>query len=509
MSTPISATLSRRGFLSAGAALVGSFAIGRGGDSYATGKLAWGDYPDNLKAYQLPAKLQAKNVLELFVLGGLSPWETFYGSDDPAYGEATDSMWWSFQQGAGSLPYWVAKNPDCKYPPLIDFMPDSLGHMVKFGTLSEPLRSRADILDRLRLHVVSHTIYPHDFARALAATGLSGGAPRLAGLGTVVGHYQLEHSPALMAPSYVLTEGPTLLPSASRVGFHPVAARPLELRVTGNPSPLFQTVEPVPTPVHNLAQAMKASYYQRHSWPNMGGHVRSASLANLDSIDAQLAGLEALGKVLTPDDFVSPAGTSTAGAYIHDLTQTKMKMAAKILTQTGGAARHVTVVDTGFATGDSAFGVAAYDFHTSFAKQAVDRYPPMWKRLCGVINQPGEANPAKIDLDQTLVVINTEFGRSPEQQDGQLGRNHHPMAYVTAMFGGPVGKAQKGIVGAIDADAAPVGALSPVETRMAVLVALGIYPFSKETFNYTDVPGAKSPEEALTKLNQIVLGVTP
>ncbi len=501
--------MDRRRFLQTGAAaLAGGFALLRSGDSRATDAPKWGDYPDEFKGFQLPTQLQAKRVLEVFVLGGLCPWETFYASDDPAYGQKTGSQWWTFQQGADNIPTLAAQVPQCKGPALVDFAVDSLGHPVKFGILAEPLRSRTDIVGRMRLHVLSHGVYPHPFARPLAATGLSGGSPRLAGLGTAISHYQLEHSPGVIgAAAYVLTEGPTLLPGASRVGMHPVGARPLELRVDGNPSALFQTIVPEPAPVHQLSQAMGASFLARHTWPGKYGHVRSASLANLDSIDTQLGGLKELGLVLSPSDFVSPPGSSLYGAFAYDLTQTKLKLAAKILNNTAGAAKHVTVVDTGYSAGADFFGVQGYDFHTAYAKKAVDRYPMLWQRLCNIINSPGEFDPNKLDLADTLVVINSEFGRSPLPQDYQLGRNHHPNAYVTAMFGGPVGTKQKGIVGAIDANSLPVNPLTPAETRMATLVALGIYPFSKETFEFTDVPGAKTVQEALIKLNQVVLGV--
>lgn len=501
--------VSRRSFLrGAAAALAGTYTLVRSTESDATGGLPWGDYPDALKSLALPKAKQAKNVLELFVFGGLCPWETFYASDDPEYGFLTDYMWWTFQQGPNNLPQWTKKNPECKYPPVLDFMPDALGHMVKLGTLTEPLRSRADIVGRLRLQILSHGVYPHDFARALASTGYAGGSPRLSGLGTAVSHYQLDHAPSQVGgAAYVLAELPTLLPTASRVGSHPVAARPLELRVDGSPSSLFQTIKPQKPAVQSLGDALRKSYLAQQTWPGEAGHVRSKALSNLDSLELQLASLEQLGKVLKPSDFDSPAGMGLLYPFVHDLTQTKLQIAAKILTQTGGAARHVTVVETGYSTGDAGFGVGGYDFHQEYVQHAVDMYPRLWKRLCDVINAPGEQNPQKLNLDDTLVVINTEFGRAPLPQNFKMGRNHHPAAYVTAMFGGPVGTAQKGIVGAIDKEALPVNPLTPAETRMATLVALGIYPFSKETFDYTDVPGAKSPEAALVKLNQIVLGV--
>ena len=60
----------------------------------------WGDYPDLAQGGLLPPELQAKNVLEVFLYGGLCPWETFYVV--PEYGKADDTQfpneqWWSLK----------------------------------------------------------------------------------------------------------------------------------------------------------------------------------------------------------------------------------------------------------------------------------------------------------------------------------------------------------------------------------------------------------------------------
>ena len=52
----------------------------------------------------------------------------------------------------------------------------------------------------------------------------------------------------------------------------------------------------------------------------------------------------------------------------------------------------------------------------------------MLQELASRINEPAEGDPAKLDLDDTLVVITSEFGRTPAQEDahgglGQFGRH--------------------------------------------------------------------------------------
>ncbi len=470
----------------------------------------WGDYPEALQKWQLPPAKRAKNVLELFIHGGLCPWETFYCIDDPAYGQIDKQMWWTFQSGVDSMSNWVKKNPEITGGmALQDFALDAKGKLVKFGAFADPLRQRTDITSRLRMHVMKHAIFPHTQARALAATGVDLGSPRIAGLGTSVGHYLLDHpTSATGSASYVIAEGPMILPFASLVGQHPTAAKPIELRVDGNPSALFTSVAAQPPLVHDVAGALRATYMARATVPGTKTHLRSAALTGLDTVDGQLKGLADLTQSLTPADFLSPGGVSLVGAFSHDLTATKLKLAAKLLTQPATATKYITVVDTSYGQNSSGFGIEAYDFHTTYIKRAVDKYPAMWKRLCAIINAPGEKNPAKLNLDETLIVINTDFGRSPVPQDSQNGRNHYPTAYTTLMFGGPVGAAQMGIVGAIDKFAQPFEALRPAETRAAVLVALGIYPFSKETFGFEEMDGVKTEAEAIAKITNKVLGVT-
>ena len=50
-------------------------------------------------------------------------------------------------------------------------------------------------------------------------------------------------------------------------------------------------------------------------------------------------------------------------------------------------------------------------------------------------------------LDETLVVIGTEFGRAPEL-DHNLGRSHHPQAFTCMMAGGGIRGGQ--VYGATD-----------------------------------------------------------
>ena len=116
------------------------------------------------------------------------------------------------------------------------------------------------------------------------------------------------------------------------------------------------------------------------------------------------------------------------------------------------------------------------------------------------------ARPTKIDLDTTLVVLNTEFGRSPGKQ-GKYGRNHWPHGYVQLYLGGPIGPDEAGVFGAIGPDAHADTWVSPAEHRIACLLSLGIWPFHQDAFDVGDVPGTSSENDAARSVVERILGV--
>ena len=131
----------------------------------------------------------------------------------------------------------------------------------------------------------------------------------------------------------------------------------------------------------------------------------------------------------------------------------------------------------------------------------------MCRQLVSIINEPGESDPAKLDLDQHMVLLTTEMGRTPTIQpysDG--GLNHWPYGFIVALIGGPIRQGQSGIVGSIGEDAMASEYVTPAELRAALLLAQGIYPFSREAFDPSDVRGEYDAIEATRFLMSHVLG---
>ena len=505
----------RRDFLkSIGAGLPASFWFGSARKAHAA---PWGDYPSYALDGALPANRRAKNVLDIFLYGGLCPWETFYVV--PEYGtldnpQFSGQQWWTFQDGPDSVENTFAACYGDAPPPLLqDFRVDENGKLVRLGPFVQPLRARADIVERLRLHVISHTLEPHEAAIPYAMSGFRLGQPRLAGVGAAIQRYYQSRAPVYTGEPYAYVlyspgDFPTdNLRAASAIGQHPGAARPLAIKVESNTAFIDAlgrgTVGSDRTSYDALLKHYEGAYRKRLTWPGGKGAVRAQTLSDYAFALDTLQQTDVLKGILAPDFFTGAPGSSCGENADVNHPHMALKLAAHLLTRPGSQARYVNVVDGGLI---SASGGGGYDTHDRHIRDSGRNLTNLFKGLVSIINEPGEADPRKLNLDETLVVINTEFGRTPWSQN-VTGRNHHPYAYVTAMFGGPVGPEQQGIVGSIDESGYAGNALSPATPRAAILQSLGVFPFAPEGYAVSDVLGATTEAGAGQVLNELILGV--
>jgi hypothetical protein len=484
---------------------------------YARAASKWGDFPDYAAATILPTDKQAKNVLDIFLYGGLSPWETFYVV--PEYGMPTEpdeigQQWWTFQEGNNNVQeLYEACHGTTVGPMLQDFRIDDHGMMVRLGPFTEPLRQRKDIIERLRIHVLSHTLEPHEAAIPLGLSGFRLGAPKLAGVGAAIQHHHQAHSTIFTGePSAYVLYAPGDFPTdnlraASAVGQHPGSARPLAIRVQPNPGFIDalerKQIGDLRPQFDMLLNQYLAQYNNRLVWPGAPEAARSQTVADYQFTLDTMQSTDQLVGILEPSYFKKLPGEECGDSANINHPHMGLRLAAHLLTRPNSLARYVCVVDGGLIP---ASGGGGYDTHEHHIHDSARNLTNLWKGLINIINEPGENDPSKLNLDETLICINTEFGRTPWPQNGH-GRNHHPYAYTTMMFGGPIGPDQQGIVGAIGPSGYATGALSPAQTRAAILAALGIFPFAPECYAVSDVFGTGSEAEAAMYLNEVVLGV--
>jgi hypothetical protein len=203
-----------------------------------------------------------------------------------------------------------------------------------------------------------------------------------------------------------------------------------------------------------------------------------------------------------------------------NVTRTSLEAAVNLLTRPGPErARYVHVIDNGIHT-RVGFG---YDVHE--AAHATDTGSNLWNTLsilAGLIKDPLNPTPqdaTKLDLNDTMIVINTEFGRTPFKSSGgvpnagSLGRDHWPSAFCSVLVGGPI--TTKAVVGSIS-DAVNLGGIAdisftPTDLRAAALLAMNINPFMNENFAQGALSNAfalaANHDAAMIQLRQTILGI--
>lgn len=501
--------MQRRDFLKgtvlAGAAGLGATLLGEPSAG------AFGDIPAGAEGSAVPVGLRAQNILEIFLYGGVSQYESFYCVD--AFGQTDGTGWYLFEK-SGDVQKAVS---DCGIagPLLQDFALDAGGNMVKFGPFVMPLRQRPDVMDRVRVSITAHDLEPHEGAIPLALAGRSLGHPALAGLGSHIQRYYLDRNtqPGRAPFSYVLLSSQLGFPadnirSASAIGLHPGAARPLGLKIdaAGDLTALLArgTVGQNRAAYDKLMKGYLARYDARLAWKGQGAALRSPRVVDLAAAADSIANADAISAVLDPKYFTPGAGAECGDFNGADATTMSLKLATHLLTHPTSPARYVCVVDGGLLAAD---GGGGYDTHGENSHTQARNLGHLLKALMMLVNLPGEGNPGKLDLDRTMIVLTTEFGRTPYAQGGGKGRNHWPYGYPITFIGGPIRSANKGVFGACGSDARALpGSSSPQENRIAALLALGIWPFAPESYNVSDVPGASTESGAAELVKQRQLG---
>lgn len=474
----------------------------------------WGEAPDPVaQGLLLPSGKRAEKVLELFLYGGLGPFESFYVVEEygtPSDPDFPDTQWYLFQAQHEKIFKRCGLDLNNLLQP---FATDALGMNVKLGPLVTPLRNRTDLTDRMRILVQRHALEPHEAAIPYAMSGSRLGSSRMAGLGAAIQRYAMDRDTTgrRIPYSYVLYPDNEIstdnLRAASAVGFHPGSARPLDLRIDSDSD--LQAL---------LGRSTVGSY--RDQYDALVGHyvkkaqerytfrdslLRSRALTDHAFAMQSLANADALAEVIPADSMEPISGEQCNQPVRENSTAMGLKLAAHLLTHPTAPARYCMVVDGGLIP---ASGGGSFDVHSRHLPDTTRNCLNVLTELVNIINEPGENDPGKINLDDTLIILNTEFGRTPFTQDRTLlGTNHHPYGYVTVLLGGPIREEQAGILGAIGPDGWADRYVTPVESRAAVLAALGIYPFSHESFAIGDLRGLYYEKDGLAWLNEIVLGV--
>ncbi|MBA3817914.1 MAG: hypothetical protein H0X17_03410, partial [Deltaproteobacteria bacterium] len=130
---------------------------------------SFGAFPDGTSSVQLPEAQRARRILEIFLYGGLSPWETLYFVRDygaPGATEHPNTQYYAYPtsnaNAIASCGMTEAERP---------FAVDANGAMVELGPFASRLWARTDVVDRMRVVVQRHALEPHEAAVPMALTG--------------------------------------------------------------------------------------------------------------------------------------------------------------------------------------------------------------------------------------------------------------------------------------------------------------------------------------------------
>jgi hypothetical protein len=514
--------------LAAGAGAFGILRYPRGANA-----AGWGTWPSDREDLLIPEDLRPQSVLELCFHGGITPWETFYSV--PAWGQSDNTFLHLFEDELLVNPVRFYEDV-CQYadvPYTTEFAEDAAGLTVSLGPWLRPLKQRPDILARMRILVQSHTVLAHEGANPISFTGDFVGNPRMAGIGAPIQRYFGEQPDGERAVPYAFVLYPGgagfsgfNVGSASAIGFHPGSARPLNVTVSQTSQlatllsrPGLDQSDPAAfdAAVSHYVQA----YENRFRPGGVGEATRSSERNNYAFANFARQNANELIDVLSSDLFeeiqgqTCPAGAGQILTQNLDMPAMMANVARSLLTRTTNRARYVNWIDTGIFSRPE----IGYDVHNEHVLYTSRSVPHTLQQLANIIRDPNNPTPQDdqlIDLDQTLVVINMEFGRTPYRQvPGSTGTNHWPYGYVNVMIGGPIRADDArspgaSIYGNITEESGGYAEayVTAAENRIMVLSALGIYPFSSQSYAVADVRFSDDEIAAATRVRDELWGIS-
>ena len=477
---------------------------------------------------------QGFKILDIYLYAGASPWETFW-----LPGNLAAPLFSS--HGMGGLPLnlmdWAANvnvppaadNPPCidpDIPPAFDeaafFAEQSGGGHIHWGAPARPLYLRNDIMSRCRMVTQYHELPPHEAAIPYCLTGLKLGNPRLAGTGAAIQRRARALFPDQLLPaSYVLHRGGSLaINPVAATGMHPGFARPLVIQVSSGNS-FFDNLgrAGMTSESDELLLSLRHEHRDRLRFRGAGDIVRSAGFDGYWVAAELLKDAPTLQALFAGDLLVVDSNVAVCpehpGASVGNNPGAKTMLHAAASLLSSGPARYVSVIDRGRA--------GSYDTHGDgsqlhLLRTSANLYNVLY-HLADIIHDP-IANPTgTLNLDDTMVVINTEFGRT-NYINGNNGRDHWPWGNVATLIGGPItgGATIRGAIESSGADEGKTVAAhryNPADIRAAMMLAAGINPFAEGNFrvsDFLDSPvgiglGADQEGDIVNRLREWILGL--
>lgn len=272
----------------------------------------------------------------------------------------------------------------------------------------------------MRVLVLRHDQFPHATAVPLALTGARLGDPTLAGSGAAIERFFRERDGGTRPRAAVVHPGDLSrfdnVQSALAVGLHPGAARPLEL-------PLAR----LPDLLDLLARPATASHGPAHD-AAVAGYTRRLDARLRRPDGAPLRAAEALASTPRSTPAAATPPPSPSCSALPRRPRRRMRRAGPLDPRLGRPRGHPTCspARTPPATPSGSTPACAPPRTAATTPTAITCSPPPAMTRTSrpspdEINRPDEHDPDKLDLADTLIVITSEFGRSPTREDDRTG----------------------------------------------------------------------------------------
>lgn len=497
----------------------------------------------------------ASKLLDIHIMGGMAPWESLYyrpdGGRTRGFDSAVEDMFFSNDAADCGIDPGNPSFADADLSAALGGLDlttldayddnaflignDDSGKPVHLGPFALPLRLHRKMWEHLRVVVLAHDLGPHEAAIPLALAGKRLGRPNFCGLGAPIsraerakteGGHVLPYSYALLSPFAATFPA---FGAFSSEGGHGGPNKPLVLK----PGPDFETFvarllrNNIQPGEMNSALAWYRSEY-------LGWLTHSGIQARAPAFNDHVAAIQGLvnhqelhglldGGPAPIADSVACTGTDSNLFEGSGITHTSLRLAAHLLTrELDESSRYVGLVDEGL---EHSGLMEAYDVHNNNSVSRTSRnFWNLLAALTSVVNDFGENDPNKIDLETTMIVLSTEFGRTPyrstgnQPNQGSNGRDHWPQGYAIMLIGGPI--QDRGVVGSLtDGEGVDAGlgeiSYNPTDVRAACLIGQGIYPFEGNLYQVGRITPAlqgtdpaTSHADTMANLRTKILGVS-
>ncbi|MBS2017727.1 MAG: DUF1501 domain-containing protein [Deltaproteobacteria bacterium] len=424
-------------------------------------------------------------ILEIFMLGGVSAWDTFYYAPPsipsvvatPRLRETTIA---SRSPAGVSRPYCTPVDlpmlpPTVTVGPFQDVFemrPTGGAQPMRWTKATRPLVARPDMLARTKVIAMRNDFNLHELAIPVATSGRPLGDSRACGVGTAV--QRLYGAATPVSFGIATSDFAGYFTNWFAAGAHPGWARPARILIDREDDLATWAARAGVTAEGDALLRMYRDRYATRSVP------RSTSFDGYSGVVDRLAGapqLQAAYALRPPVPPVVEHCTTempTEPAPRWNLVRGSLDVARRLL---ANGAKHVAMIDSGIGRD----ATLPYDGHGDSTRLTIGNVYNLLTELTAVVKRPGEPNDPsnpKIDLDDTLVLLTSEFGRTPGVGGPTgTGREHLP-TYAAVAIGGPVAMSPDGaprLAGSFGSGSTIHGTYTPAQLASEALVAAGIH----------------------------------